>query len=100
MRIRRPSPQTRAVLHRLLSSADRWCHGYELAQATGLASGTLYPILLRLAERGMLSSRWEAPRGGRPRRHLYRLTPGGVEFAAAHIDTGRARSLRRPAEAR
>jgi DNA-binding PadR family transcriptional regulator len=88
------------VLRQLLSRADRWCHGYDLADATGLASGTLYPILVRLAERGMLSSRWEVPQGGRPRRHLYRLTPGGIEFARAHIDTGRVRTLRRPAEAR
>jgi PadR family transcriptional regulator PadR len=34
-----------------------WLRGYLLASQTGLASGTLYPILLRLAERGLIEAR-------------------------------------------
>ena len=86
-RARRPSKQTGAVLTVLASDAERWWHGYLLVQETGLASGTLYPILLRLADRGYLESTWEDPEGGRPRRHLYRLTARGTALAttsAAH----------------
>jgi DNA-binding PadR family transcriptional regulator len=81
---RRPdtSPQTVALLVELLDDPTRWRHGYELAKATGLASGTLYPILARLAERAYLERQWEAePTPGRPPRHLYRLTALGTELA-------------------
>ncbi|MFE3002393.1 PadR family transcriptional regulator [Nocardia sp. NPDC059246] len=61
---------------------DEWRHGYDLARASGLAAGTLYPILGRLTDRGILESRWEEdPPVGRPRRHLYRLTRDGRAFA-------------------
>jgi PadR family transcriptional regulator len=77
------SPQTRAVLVTLLASQG-WRHGYDIARRAGLASGTLYPILGRLADRGLLDTRWEDdPPEGRPRRHLYRLTAAGAELAAA-----------------
>jgi DNA-binding PadR family transcriptional regulator len=47
-----------------------------------LASGSLYPILMRLSERGLLEAAWEEmPARGRPPRHLYRLTPAGLEAA-------------------
>lgn len=72
------SPQTRAVLAALYEDPARWRHGYDIARQTGLASGTLYPILGRLADRLLLETRWEdSPPEGRPRRHLYRLTPTG-----------------------
>jgi DNA-binding PadR family transcriptional regulator len=82
-RRRRPSAQTRAVLDLLESRAEEWCHGYELSRDTGIASGTLYPLLMRLAARGYLESRWElAPVAGRPARHLYRLSAAGRMYAA------------------
>ena len=77
------SPQTLAVLVALGEQPLAWQHGYALAQLTGLKSGTLYPILIRLADRGLLESCWqEVPVPGRPRRHLYRLTPDGLASAA------------------
>jgi DNA-binding PadR family transcriptional regulator len=77
------SPQTRAVLAALYEAPMSWRHGYDIARQTGLASGTLYPILARLADRGFLETRWEAdPPEGRPRRHLYRLTAQGTARAA------------------
>jgi PadR family transcriptional regulator len=77
------SPQTRAVLATLLASQG-WRHGYDIARRAGLASGTLYPLLGRLAGRGLLETQWEEdPPEGRPRRHLYRLTAAGAELAAA-----------------
>jgi DNA-binding PadR family transcriptional regulator len=82
---RRPdaSPQTRTVFALLADEPDQWWYGYDIAQRTSLRSGTLYPILGRLAERGYLETRWEAdPPEGRPRRHLYRLTGAGAARAA------------------
>jgi DNA-binding PadR family transcriptional regulator len=83
---RRPnsSRQTEAVLTALLASRDEWRHGYDLSRETGLKSGTLYPILMRLEQQGWLEAEWEdEPAPGRPRRHLYRLTGMGVEEALA-----------------
>jgi PadR family transcriptional regulator PadR len=77
------SPQTLAVLVALGEQPSAWQHGYALAQLTGLKSGTLYPILIRLADRGLVEACWqEDPAPGRPRRHLYRLTSDGVASAA------------------
>ena len=77
------SPQTLAVLASLCEQPSAWQHGYALAQQTGLKSGTLYPILIRLADRGLVEACWqEEPAPGRPRRHLYRLTPDGLASAA------------------
>jgi len=72
------------VLEDLLADPGGWRHGYDIARRTGLASGTLYPILGRLSDGGLLETRWEDdPPEGRPRRHLYRLTGEGAVLAAA-----------------
>jgi PadR family transcriptional regulator PadR len=77
------SAQTRSVLVALAAEPGRQRHGYELAKETGLKSGTLYPILIRLAERGLVVACWEEEQpAGRPRRHLYRLTEQGVLAAS------------------
>ncbi|MQA85750.1 MAG: PadR family transcriptional regulator [Streptosporangiales bacterium] len=78
---RKPSPQTRAVLAALAERAADWSHGYELSRTLGIKAGTLYPILIRLAERGLVDTAWEqdAP-SGRPPRHLYRLSADGAEY--------------------
>lgn len=83
---RRPSTQTVAVLEALAAEGTSWRYGYELSSVTGLASGSLYPILARLEDRGMLESEWEKDNViGRPRRHHFRLTALGVDFAREHI---------------
>jgi DNA-binding PadR family transcriptional regulator len=92
---RRPnsSKQTEAVLNALLAARDEWRHGYDLSRETGLKSGTLYPILMRLEQQGWLEAEWETePAPGRPRRHLYRLTGMGVEEAQAIARTLQAPS--------
>ncbi len=77
------SAQTLAVLAALAGQPSSWRHGYDLASETGLKSGTLYPILVRLADRGVVEARWEEDQpAGRPRRHLYRLTSEGLAAAA------------------
>jgi PadR family transcriptional regulator, regulatory protein PadR len=79
-RVRRPSPQTVAILDALAEKASDWSHGYDLCRLLGLKAGTVYPILIRLADRGYLETAWEreVPQG-RPPRHLYRLSATGAE---------------------
>jgi DNA-binding PadR family transcriptional regulator len=79
-RVRRPSPQTVAVLEALAAKTSDWSHGYDLCRSLGLKAGTIYPILIRLAERGYVETAWEkeVPQG-RPPRHLYRLSTAGAE---------------------
>ncbi|MFL6603573.1 MAG: PadR family transcriptional regulator [Steroidobacteraceae bacterium] len=86
-RSRKSSPQTLALLSVLLEQPRTWQHGYELSKATGLKSGTLYPILIRLSDEGFLDSRWkDAERPGRPPRHVYRLTATGLALAREHVE--------------
>jgi len=82
-RTRRPSAQTTAVVLALAQSPTTWHYGYQLCQQLGLKAGSVYPILMRLADRGLLETAWEsdAP-AGRPPRHLYRLTGHGRALAA------------------
>jgi len=77
------SAQTLSVLAALRDEPSQWRHGYALAKQTGLKSGTLYPILIRLADQGLVEACWQdEPQPGRPRRHLYRLTADGLAAAA------------------
>jgi DNA-binding PadR family transcriptional regulator len=75
------SPQTMQVLCALAAQPRAWRHGYDLCAELDLKSGSLYPILIRLCDRGMVDSRWESPGAGRPARHLYRLTAAGLREA-------------------
>jgi PadR family transcriptional regulator, regulatory protein PadR len=62
---------------------SRWRYGYDLVRETGLQAGSVYPILMRLADRGQLEAQWETGQPGIPARHLYRLTAAGLALAAA-----------------
>jgi PadR family transcriptional regulator PadR len=101
-RYRRPSAQTSAVVLALAQTPSAWRYGYALCQQLGLAAGSVYPILMRLADHGLLETAWEpeVPAGPRPR-HLYRLTGPGRALAAelaAHVAAlGAGRTGRRPA---
>ena len=95
------SAQTLSVLAALCAEPRAWRHGYGIAKDTGLKSGSLYPILIRLADRGLVEARWEEEQSaGRPRRHLYRLTSDGLAAATAALTAapaapaGMARSRR------
>jgi DNA-binding PadR family transcriptional regulator len=93
------SRQTRAVFAVLMGAPQSWRYGYDLAKETELKSGTLYPLLIRLSDQGLLEARWEdeaAP--GRPRRHLYRLTASGRALARNQAnETATARLQEKPA---
>jgi PadR family transcriptional regulator PadR len=81
-RSRRPSPQTTAVVLALAETPSSWRYGYELCQQLRLKAGSVYPILMRLADRGLLETAWESQLpAGRPPRHLYRLSGLGRELA-------------------
>jgi DNA-binding PadR family transcriptional regulator len=76
------SPQTRSLIAALMKQPRQWRHGYDLAKETDLSSGSLYPILMRLTDRGLLEADWEeSEQPGRPPRHIYRLTPDGIVAA-------------------
>jgi len=80
----RLSLQTLRVLEAFLQNPTDQLSGADIHRRSGLASGTLYPILLRLESAGWLVSRWESidpSSAGRPRRRLYRLTSGGLARA-------------------
>jgi DNA-binding PadR family transcriptional regulator len=66
----------------VLDALDRGArHGFDILDATGLPSGTVYPILRRLEQDGLARSRWEsakiAQQEQRPPRRYYTLTAGG-----------------------
>ncbi|HEX4773881.1 MAG TPA: helix-turn-helix transcriptional regulator [Bryobacteraceae bacterium] len=80
----RLSPQTLIVLESFLQEPEDWKYGYDISRSTGLKSGTLYPILMRLADRKLLQTSWETVETGKPPRHMYRLTSEGTQFARQH----------------
>jgi PadR family transcriptional regulator PadR len=76
MKPRRLSPQALSILASL--DVEEWRYGLEIAAATQLKSGSLYPLLIRLSDSGLLESRWLEPiQPGRPPRHAYRITGAG-----------------------
>jgi len=96
MKIRR-SPQTTLVLAEFLKSEQQWRYGYDISRNTGLKSGTLYPILMRLAEHRMLQTDWETAETGKPPRHLYKLTPDGLRYARAQVSSASEQAAGEPA---
>jgi PadR family transcriptional regulator, regulatory protein PadR len=79
------------VLSAFLADPAEDRYGLSLMRATGLRSGTLYPVLQRLQDAGWVRAEWERidpSAQGRPARRYYRLTPSGVEqarFALAEL---------------
>src|SRR5580704_8701974 len=100
-RPRNASRQTHDLLEILLASPRVWRHGYELSKETGLKSGTLYPLLIRLSDQGLLDAKWQEPTGaGRPPRHVYRLNSRGVAFARELTEAPAGAGSARPLGAR
>jgi DNA-binding PadR family transcriptional regulator len=78
---------TVAVILRALANGSRY--GFDIMDATGLPSGTVYPALRRLEENGLVSASWEsqelAQQEQRPARKYYELTPEGEDALAAAV---------------
>jgi DNA-binding PadR family transcriptional regulator len=70
-------------------------HGFDIMDATGLPSGTVYPILRRLDGEGLLESAWEPAEAAqleqRPPRRYYEITAAGERMLADAA--GRYRAL-------
>ena len=70
---------TALVLHALGQGVR---YGFDIIDATGLPSGTVYPILRRLEQAGLARATWEridtAREEQRPPRRYYRLTGAGT----------------------
>lgn len=84
----RTSHQTRLVLQAFLDAPTEETYGFELAEATGLPSGTIYPILHRLKDAGWVTARIEEineSTEGRRKRRYYRLTGEGRRAARAAV---------------
>jgi PadR family transcriptional regulator, regulatory protein PadR len=80
----RISGQGLQVLSVFLASNVHELSGADLAKATGIGSGTLYPLLMRFEDAGWLTSEWEdvdPSEVSRPRRRYYRLTALGERGA-------------------
>ena len=76
------------MLQALAEDPGRWRYGYDLCAQLGIQAGSMYPILMRLADRGLLQTSWETePVPGKPPRHLYRLTGAGRAAAASAAAT-------------
>jgi DNA-binding PadR family transcriptional regulator len=77
---------TLKILGALMGAPLKGFAGADLSKQTGIASGTLYPILFRLEKAGWLTSEWEDVNPseiGRPRKRLYTVTSIGLEEAEA-----------------
>lgn len=82
-RVRRPSKQMLAVMDALSLNGREWRHGYDLMKQTGLSSGTLYPLLMRMTDQALVEAEWREPaQPGRPARHVYRLSTKGLALLA------------------
>ena len=101
MSVRPLSYAATAVLE-ALAQAHRY--GFDVIAVTGLASGTVYPVLRRLEDAGYVESHWEdhrvAQREVRPARKYYEVTESGQEALAASLLRYRALRRRRRASTR
>jgi DNA-binding PadR family transcriptional regulator len=90
VRNRKPSKQMRILLDALAVQRREWRHGYDLMKETGLSSGTLYPLLMRMGDQGLVEAEWREPeQPGRPARHAYRLTAAGFALALEGPGSGK-----------
>jgi PadR family transcriptional regulator PadR len=89
--MRRMSITTVSVLQTIAGGVK---YGFDVIDATGLPSGTVYPALSRLERDGFVKSTWEDEAGahadGRPARRYYRVTAAGSKALAAATDHYRA----------
>jgi PadR family transcriptional regulator, regulatory protein PadR len=76
------------VLRVFLADVSAPRYGYDLMKAARLPSGTLYPMLARLQDQGLVAAQWEQQRedaSGRPPRKYYRLTGEGVRVVRLEL---------------
>jgi DNA-binding PadR family transcriptional regulator len=85
-----PRPLSLSAVAVLDAITRRIRHGFDIMDATGLPSGTVYPILGRLERDGYVRSRWEAQitafREKRPPRRYYEVTAAGAKALVHSIE--------------
>lgn len=87
----------RILLDSLCAQPLEWRHGYDLMKETSLSSGTLYPLLMRMTDQGLVDAEWREPaQPGRPARHAYRLTAAGYALALESLRERGAVPVRAP----
>jgi DNA-binding PadR family transcriptional regulator len=100
MQTARPLSNSAVAILQAIAGGVR--HGFDIIDATGLPSGTVYPALGKLEDAGLVSSRWEDPRiaqrDKRPPRRYYELRPAGEKALADAVR--RLRALERPISGR
>jgi len=73
----------------LQAVANGYGYGFDIMDATGLPSGTVYPALRRMESAGLVASRWEnaavAQREQRPPRKYYELSKTGDRALAEAV---------------
>jgi PadR family transcriptional regulator PadR len=73
----------------LQAIADGVRYGFDIADRTGLQTGTVYPALRRLEGLGFVRSNWEsekiARREQRPARRYYEITRAGGDALAVAV---------------
>jgi PadR family transcriptional regulator len=78
---------TSALILRTIGAGYRY--GFDIMEATGLPSGTVYPALRRLEQQSLVASTWEkeskALAEQRPARKYYRLTAAGERTMAKAV---------------
>jgi len=88
------------VLRVFLADASSRQYGYDIMKAAKLPSGTLYPMLARLHDQGLVTSEWEPKpddASGRPPRKYYRLTGEGIRVARFELAEASIAAQRRAA---
>jgi DNA-binding PadR family transcriptional regulator len=93
---RKRSHEAKLVLQILLDAPTNEVYGLEAVRATGLPTGSVYAILRRLEDEGLLDSRWEelsSVDAGRPPRRYYHLNGEGRRVA--HRETAGQRGALR-----
>ncbi len=88
----------------LQAVADGRQYGFDIVDATGYPTGTVYPALRRLERDGLVRSEWEdartARRDARPPRRYYELTRDGRRALAEAAERLRPLAALRPRSVR
>ena len=82
------TPKMATVLKVFLEDPDQPRYGFELMKLTGMASGSLYPMLARLESAGWLTRGKEdidQRAAGRPARTNYTITGAAVSTARVQL---------------
>lgn len=76
----------KAFLDAMAENSEADLYGRDIMKRARIFSGTLYPLLIKFEQQGLLTSAWEQidpSVEGRPARRLYRMTPLGEQVTRA-----------------